>query len=220
MITNVLERETQISLLGQMTNRFPGREDSRTIMVVERIEQFGVFLPCSNLREHPVCTNSVSNFRCSPVDAHIPVSPVVTGTVCPTRSAESQDFCRSVMENSEPSASKSDLGLGIIDTACLFCVAGSDWWADYKSLLEDVGLKHEIDETREAERYKFGDGGTLVSSTRVTAPICCCWQEGQNCFQCGSFETLASVDWSRFPHSCTDCCGYGREDAQDWNWRR
>ena len=67
------------------------------------------------------------------------------------------------MENSEPSASKSDLGLGIIDTACLFCVAGSDWWATYKSLLEDFGLKHEIDETREAERYKFGDGGTLVS---------------------------------------------------------
>ena len=93
------------------------------------------------------------------------------------------------MENSEPSASKSDLGLGIIDTACLFCVAGSDWWANYKSLLEDFGLKHEIDETREAERYKIGDGGTLVSSIRVTAPIFCCWQEGQNCFQRGSFET-------------------------------
>ena len=140
-------------------------------MVVERIGQFGVFPQCSNLREHSVCTNSVSNFRCSPVDAHIPVSPVVTGTVHPTRSADSQEFCRSVMENSEPSASKSDLGLGIIDTACLFCVAGSDWWANYKSLLEDSGLKHEIDETREAERYKFGDGGTLVSSIRVTAPI-------------------------------------------------
>ena len=40
-----------------------------------------------------------------------------------------------------------------IDTACLFCVAGSDWWANDKSLLEDFGLKHEIDETREAERY-------------------------------------------------------------------
>ena len=75
-----------------------------------------------------------------------------TGTVHPTRSADSQEFCRSVMENSEPSASRSDLGLGIIDTACLFCVAGSDWWANFKSLLEDFGLKHEIDETREAER--------------------------------------------------------------------
>ena len=123
------------------------------------------------------------------------------------------------MENSEP-RSKSDLGLGIIDTACLFCVAGSDWWANYKSLLEDFGLKHEIDETREAERYKFGDGGTLVSSIRVTAPRFCCWQEGQNCFQRVSFETPAFVDWSRFPDSCPSCCGYGREDAQDWNWRR
>ena len=116
------------------------------------------------MREHSVCTNCVSNFRCSPVDAHIPVSPVVTGTVHPTRSADSQEFCRSVMENSEPSASKSDLGLGIIDTACLFCVAGSDWWANYKSLLEDFGLNHEIDETREAERYKFGD--SVLSSYR------------------------------------------------------
>ena len=134
---------------------FPDREDSRTIMVVERIGQSGVFSPCSNLREHSVCTDFVSHFGCSPVDAHIPVSPVVTGTVHPALSADSPEICRSVMENSEPSASKSDLGLGIIDTACLFCVAGSDWWANYKSLLEDFGLKHEIDD-REAERYKFG----------------------------------------------------------------
>ena len=86
------------------------------------------------------------------------------------------------MENSEPSASKSDLGLGIIDTACLFCVAGSDWWANYKSLLEDFGLKHEIDETREAERYKFGDGGTLISSIRVTAPIFVAGKNGRIIF--------------------------------------
>ena len=130
---------------------FPEREDSPTIMVVERIGQFGVDPQRSNFREHSVCTNSVSNFRCSSVDEHIPVPPVVTDTVHPTRSADSQEFCRSVMENSEPVASRSDLGLGIIDTACLFCVAGSDWWANYKSLLEDFGLKHEIDETREAE---------------------------------------------------------------------
>ena len=80
------------------------------------------------------------------------------------------------------SASKSDLGLGIIDTACLFCVAGSDWWANYKSLLEDFGLRHEIDETREAERYKFDDGGTLVSSIRVTAPIFVAGKKGRIVF--------------------------------------
>ena len=162
MILNTLEIATNFTTWPD-DQSFPDREDSRTIMVVERIGQFGVYPQRSNLREHSVCTNSVSNFQCSSVDAHIPVSPVVTGTLHPTRSADSQEFCRSVMENSEPSASKSDLGLGIIDTACLFCVAGSDWWANCKSLLEDCGLKHEIDETREAERCKFGVGGTLTS---------------------------------------------------------
>ena len=84
VILNALEIETQISLLGQMT--------IVSIMVVERIGQFGVFPQCSNLREHSVCKNFVSNFRCSPVDAHIPISPVVTGTVHPTRSADFQKF--------------------------------------------------------------------------------------------------------------------------------
>ena len=35
----------------------------------------------------------------------------------------------------------------------------------------NIVLKHEIDETRVAGRYKFGDGGTLVSSIRVTPPV-------------------------------------------------
>ena len=183
-------------------------------MVVERIGQFGVYPQRSNLREHSVCTNSVSNFRCSSVGEHIPVSPVVTGTVHPTRSADSQEICRSVMENSEPGASKSDLGLGIIDTVCLFCVAGSDWLAKLQEFAGD-----EINETREAERYKFGDGGTLVSSIKVTAPIFVAGKKGRIVFQRGSFETAALVEWSRFPDSCQTCCGYGREDAQDWNWR-
>ena len=183
---------------------FPDREDNRTVMMVERLEQLGVLSPYSNMHELSVCLNFVSNFRFFPVDAHISVSPVATHTVPPALSADSQENFSSVMESSEPSESKSDLGLGIIDTACLFCVAGSDWWADYKSLLEDFGLKHEIDETREAERYKFGDGGTVVSSTRVTARVLVA---GKRC----SFETTASVDCSRFSHSCTSCCGYGRE---------
>ena len=38
-------------------------------------------------------------------------------------------------------------------------------------LLEDIGLEHEIDETREAERYNFGNGGPLVSSIRLIAPV-------------------------------------------------
>ena len=55
-------------------------------------------------------------------------------------------------------------------------------WANYKSLLEDFALKHEIDETREAERHKFGDGGTLVSSIRVTAPVFVAVKKGRIVF--------------------------------------
>ena len=73
-------------------------------------------------------------------------------------------------ESSDFSESKSHLGPEIIDTACLFFVAGSDWWAN-PNLLEGIGVEHEIDQTREAERYKFGDGGPLVSSIRVIAPV-------------------------------------------------
>ena len=46
----------------------------------------------------------------------------------------------------------------------------------------DIDLKHEIDETREAERYKLGDGGTLVSSIRVTAPVVVDGRKGKNVF--------------------------------------
>ena len=94
------------------------------------------------------------------------------------------------MESSESSESKSDLGLGIIDTACLFCVPGSDWWADYKILLGDFGLKHEIDETHEAERYKFGDGGPLVSSTRVKAPVLVAGKKGRIVFSVAPWKHL------------------------------
>ena len=139
------------------------------------------FLPVQ-VCEHSVCTNSVSNLLYFLVDANIPVSLVIIGTVPPALSADSHEICRSVMEGSESSESKPDLALGIIDTACLFCVAGSDWWANYKNLLKDIGLKHEIDETREAERYKFGDGGTPVSSIRVTAPVLVAGKKGRVVF--------------------------------------
>ena len=58
----------------------------------------------------------------------------------------------------------------------------SDWWATYKNLLVDVGLRHEIDEPREANRYTFGDGGTLVSSIRVTAPVVAAGRQGKIVF--------------------------------------
>ena len=95
--------------------------------MVERIEQFCVFPSCSGLREHSVCTTSVTNLQQFPVGAHAPIMAndhsnhvlVVTGTALPAFSAESRKIGRSVMESSECSESKSDVGLGIIDTACL-----------------------------------------------------------------------------------------------------
>ena len=63
----------------------------------------------------------------------------------------------------------------------------------------------------------FGDGGTLVSSIRVTAPVLVAGKKGRIVFIVFSLETLALTDRSRFTHSCTSCCGYEREDVQDWN---
>ena len=170
----------------------PDREDCRAIMMVERVEQFDVFLSCSGLLEDSVRTLSVTNLQQCLVYEHAPIMdndhfnhvPVVSGTVAPSFPAESRETGRSVMESSVCSESRSDLGMGIIDTACLFCVAGSNWLANYKNLLVDVGLRHEIDDTREAERDKFGDGGALVSSIRVAALVVVAGQRG-------SFETLA-----------------------------
>ena len=70
------------------------------------------------MREHSVCTNSVTNLQQFLVGAHIPVVasdhsnhvPVATDTVFPASSAESREIGRSVMESSECSESKSDLG--------------------------------------------------------------------------------------------------------------
>ena len=160
VVPNALEIETHISLLGQMINRSQIARTAEPSWWLNGLDNLASFLPIQ------FCA----------------VSCVVTGAVHPALSADSHEICRSVMENSEPSASKSDLGLGIIDTACLFCVIGSDWWAKYKSLLEDLGLKHDIDETREAERYTFGDGGTLVSSIRATAPVFVAGKKGRIVF--------------------------------------
>ena len=46
----------------------------------------------------------------------------------------------------------------------------------------DLCLKHELNETHEAERYKFGDGGTLVSSIRVTALLFVAGKKGRIVF--------------------------------------
>ena len=74
--------------------------------MVERIEQFDAFPSCSGLREHSVCTTSVTNLQIFPAHEHAPVVatdhfnhvPVVTGTVPRAFSAESREIGRSVMK--------------------------------------------------------------------------------------------------------------------------
>ena len=41
----------------------PDREDCRAIMMVERVEQFDVFLSCCGLRELSVCTTSATDLQ-------------------------------------------------------------------------------------------------------------------------------------------------------------
>ena len=142
----------------------PDREEFRTTMMVERIGQFDPATFGHDLCDHSVCTTSVTNLQ-SHDDApthdvatytrnHVPAN---TDNVPSLVSAESRKFGRSagfpvlanesrkcgrpVMESAGESEPKSDLGLGIIDAACLFCVAGSDSWMNYKDLLVDAGLR-------------------------------------------------------------------------------
>ena len=123
----------------------PDREEFRTTMMVERIGQFDPATFGHDLCDHSVCTTSVTKLQ-SPDDAptHDVATdtrnrvPANTDTVPSVVSAESRKFGRSagfpvlanesrkcgrpVMESAGESEPKSDLGLGIIETPCLFCV--------------------------------------------------------------------------------------------------
>ena len=61
--------------------------------------------------------------------------------------------------------------VGVIDTACLYSVAGERWWHHYRDALVALGLGGEILEEPELEKYRFGNGGILDSKTRATVPI-------------------------------------------------
>ena len=121
----------------------PDRSDFRAIMTVERVGKSEQYPSCVCLREHSVCTASATDLQQSLVDAHAPVVaihprkhvPAVFGTMPHGFFVtDSQNIGRSMMESTERGVSKSDPGLGIVDTACLFCVAPTGgrttniWW--------------------------------------------------------------------------------------------
>ena len=63
-----------------------------------------------------------------------------------------------------------DSGKGVVDTACRCSVAGDRWYRDYRRILASLGLDQFVTETKEKERYRFGNGGILESTIRATCP--------------------------------------------------
>ena len=128
VILDALDCETQISRLGQMSKCWQIVRITEPSRWLSELNNLVFSLPVTGVREAALSARlSVTNLQHVPVGAHAPVMAndhsnhvlVVTGTGLPAFSAESREIGRSVMENSEHSESKSDVGLGMIDTACL-----------------------------------------------------------------------------------------------------
>ena len=81
---------------------------------------------------------------------------------------------------------------GIVDTACLLCVAGSDGWEHCKKVLRDCRLHHVIEETCEAERCKFDDGGALLATAKAAAPS---WLQGTRARLCSTWFPHVVFRW-------------------------
>ena len=105
--------------------RWPGRRALR-----ERIRLFDDISPARTPRlvcENSFYTASVTNPLQTDSLNSVPVVPMMSESVVPVTSAASQGCCRSVMDSAELCNSKSGFRLGIVNTVCLFCVAGSNW---------------------------------------------------------------------------------------------
>ena len=60
---------------------------------------------------------------------------------------------------------------GVIDTAARYTVAGRVWDRAYRQICAERGIGHLINVTPESEVYRFGNGGLLTSTERVTVPV-------------------------------------------------
>ena len=60
---------------------------------------------------------------------------------------------------------------GVIDTAARYTVAGRAWDRAYRRISAERGIGHLINVTPESEVYRFGNGGLLTSTERVTIPV-------------------------------------------------
>ena len=57
------------------------------------------------------------------------------------------------------------------DTAARYTVAGRAWDREYRQICLDRGIGHAIVVKPESEVYRFGNGGLLTSTERVTVPV-------------------------------------------------
>ena len=60
---------------------------------------------------------------------------------------------------------------GVIDTATRYTVAGGARDRAYRQICAERGFGHLINVTPESEVYRFGNGGLLTSTERVTVPV-------------------------------------------------
>ena len=60
---------------------------------------------------------------------------------------------------------------GVIATAARYTVAGRAWDRADRQICAERGIGHLINVTPESEVYRFGNGGLLTSTERVTVPV-------------------------------------------------
>ena len=60
---------------------------------------------------------------------------------------------------------------GVIDTAARYTVAGRAWDRAHRRICAERGIGHFINVKPESEVYRFGNGGLLTSTERVTVPV-------------------------------------------------
>ena len=90
---------------------------------------------------------------------------------------------------------------GVIDTAARYTVAGRSWDRAYRQICAERGVGHLINVMLKFELYRFGDGGLLTSTERLTVLLCslitlfCCptvsWKA--LCYPCLLVEMLLKV---------------------------
>ena len=60
---------------------------------------------------------------------------------------------------------------GVIDTAARYTAAGRSWDRACRQICAERGIGHLINVMPESEVYRFGNGGLLTSTERVTVPV-------------------------------------------------